>query len=95
MVTGARAKPEYRGLGITQQVGQASHRAARTNFPQLKIEVRVAADSAFHDQYTKPTQKGWEIMYKHVSININFISRWKETLKIYFFRQYHVCIVLD
>ena len=26
--TGAQAKPEYRGLGITEQVGQASLRAA-------------------------------------------------------------------
>ena len=68
--TGARAKHEYRGLGITAQVKQASLRAARTNFPQLKIEVQVAADSAFFKQYTKPNPKRWKIIYKRVSINL-------------------------
>ena len=68
--TGARAKPEYRGLRVTAQVKQASLRAARANFPQLKIEVRVAADSAFFDQYTKPNPKGWKIIYKRVSIHL-------------------------
>ena len=68
--TGARAKPEYRGLGITAQVKQASLRAARTNFPQLKIRLGVAADSAYYDQYTKPNPKGVKIIYKHVSIQL-------------------------
>ena len=67
--TGARAKAEYRGLGVTAQVRQASLRAARSNFPQLKIEVQVATDSAFYDQFTKPNPKGVKIIYKHVSIN--------------------------
>ena len=67
--TGARAKAEYQGLGITAQVKQASLRAARTNFPQIKIEVGVAADSAFYDQYSKPNRKGVKIIYKRVSIN--------------------------
>ena len=70
VVTGGRVKPEYRGLGITAQVKQASLRAARTNFPKLKIEVQVAADSAFYDQYTKPNTKGVKIIYKRVSINL-------------------------
>ena len=60
--TGARAKPEYRGLGVTAQVKQASLRAARTNFPQIKFEVQVAPDSAFYDQYTKPNPKEVKIM---------------------------------
>ena len=68
--TGARAKPEYQGLGITTQVRQASLRAAWANFPQIKIEVRVAPDSAFYDQYTKPNPKGVKIIYKRVSINL-------------------------
>ena len=68
--TGARAKAEYRGLGITAQVKQASLRAARTKFPQLKIEVQVAADSAFYDRYTKPNSKGVKILFKRVSIHL-------------------------
>ena len=68
--TGARAKPEYRGLGITAQVKQASLKAARTNFPKLKTEVGIAADSAFYDQYTKPNPKGVKIIYKRVSIHL-------------------------
>ena len=75
VATGGRAKPEYRGLGITGQVRQASLRAARTNFPQLKIEVQVAADSAFYDQYTKPHPKGWKIIYKRVSIHLTSLLR--------------------
>ena len=70
MRTGARAKPEYRGVGITALVKQASLRAARTNFPQLKIEVQGAADSAFYDQFIKPNPKGWKIIYKRVGINL-------------------------
>ena len=71
--TGGRAKPEYRGLGITAKVKQASLRAARTNFPQIKIEVRVAADSPFYDQYMKPNPKGWKIIYKRVSIHLTLL----------------------
>ena len=71
MGTGARAKPDYWGLGVIDQVQQASLRAARTNFPQIKFEVRVAADSSFFDQYTKPTPKGWKIIYKRVSIHLH------------------------
>ena len=75
--TGARAKPEYRGLGITAQVRQASLRAARTHFPQIKIVVQVSADSAFFDQYTKPNPKRWKIIYKHVSINLtSLVIKW-------------------
>ena len=77
--TGARAKPEYRGLGVIDQVQQASLRAARTNFPQIKFEVRVAADSAFYDHSTKPTLKGWKIIYKRVSIHLYlFVSLWTD-----------------
>ena len=65
---GARAKPEYRGFGVIDQVKQASLRAAKTNFPQLKIRLGVAADSAYYDQYTKPNPKGVKIIYKRVSI---------------------------
>ena len=70
VATGARAKPEYQGLGITAQVKQASLRAARTNFPQIKIEVQVAPDSVFYDQYTKPNPKGVKILFKRVSIHL-------------------------
>ena len=67
---GARAKPEYRGFGVIDQVKQASLRAARTNFPKLNTEVGVAADSVFYDQYTKLNPKGVKIIYKHVSIHL-------------------------
>ena len=69
VATGAGANPDYRGLGITAQVKQASLRAARTNFPQLKTEVQVVADSAYYDQYTQPNPKGVKIIYKRVSIH--------------------------
>ena len=68
--TGARAKPEYQGLGITAQVRQASLRAAWANFPQLKIFLGVATDSSFYDQYTKSNPKRVKIIYKHVSIHL-------------------------
>ena len=68
--TGARAKPEYQGLGITAQVRQASLRAARTNFPQLKIFLGVATDSSLYDQYTKSNSKTVKIIYKRVSIHL-------------------------
>ena len=68
--TGARAKPEYRGLGVTAQVKQTSLTGARSNFPQIKFEVQVAPDSAFYDQYTKPNPKEVKIIYKRVSINL-------------------------
>ena len=92
--TGARAKPEYRGLGITAQVKQASLRAARTNFPKLKTEVQVAADSAFYDQFKRPNPKGVKIIYKHVSIHPTslviklvkyFLIRCKDTWNNFFF----------
>ena len=68
--TGARAKPKYQGLGITAQVRQASLRAARTNFPQLKIFLGVATDSSLYDQYTKSNSKTVKIIYKRVSIHL-------------------------
>ena len=66
--TGARAKPDYQGIGLIAKANQASLLAARTRFPQLKIEARVAMDSAFYDQYTKPNPKGVKIICKKVSI---------------------------
>ena len=68
--TGGRAKPEYRGFGVIDQVMQASLSVARTKFPQLKTGVLVAAESAFYDQYTKPNPKGVKIIYKRVSIDL-------------------------
>ena len=96
--TGARAKTEYRGLGITAQVKQASLRAARTNFSKLKTEVQVATDSAFYDQFKRPNPKRVMIIYKHVSIHPTslvikvvkyFLIRCKDTWNKSFFTQYH------